>query len=376
MGKIRVLFVVLQLDAGGSERVVFDLARILDPEKFEVFVAAFKSGVLAEQLNSICNQIFFIDKKHGMDIFAMFEIAKIVRKYRIDIVNAHHYMPCFYSFLGTSVINNKRLIYTEHSIPEVESIAKGFHGKIFHWMLYRIKAVIGVSRAITEKFRENYPRHSDKFHEILNGVDIEKFQVKGGRTDVRKRWGFTEEHFVVGTVANFRKVKNHVCLVCAAGHLKDSHPQLRLFFVGTGFPGDAENSEDYVRTLVRDLGLQDRIIFAGYQENIPEMLSILDAFCLPSFSEGLPVSLLEAMAARIPVIGSEVNGIVEVVKDGKTGVLFSSNNHSELSCVLKYILDNPSIAKSLADNAFLYVNDFHSLKFWREEYTRILNLSE
>ncbi len=322
---------MLQLDAGGSERVVFDLARSLDTDKFEVFVAAFKGGVLAKPLKNICKDVFIIEKKQGLDITAMFKLATIVRNYRIDVVNAHHYMPCFYSFLGTRVLNCKRLVYTEHSVPEVENVAGCVHGKIFHWMLYRINAVVGVSRAITGKFREKYPRHAEKFHEILNGVDIEKFRGKGAREEVRSSWGLVKEHFVVGTVANFRKVKNHACLVRAAGRLKDTHPQLRLFFVGTGFPGDAENSEDEVRALIRELGLQDRVVLAGYQENIPEMLSAFDAFCLPSFSEGLPVSLLEAMAAGVPVIGSEVKGIVEVVKDGKTGVLFSSNSDSELS---------------------------------------------
>ncbi len=308
MQKTRVLFVVLQLDAGGSERVVFDLARSLDPDKFEVFIAAFKGGVLTEQLKNICKNVFLVEKKPGLDISAMFKLANIIKDNCIDVVNAHHYMPCFYSFLGTRVLNGKRLVYTEHSVPEVENVANCVHGRIFHWMLYRINAVVGVSRSITGKFRERYPRHVDKFHEILNGVDIEKFIGKGLREEVRNRWGLDKEHFVVGTVANFRKVKNHACLVRATGRLKTSHPQLRLLFVGTGFPGDAENSENEVRALVQDLGLQDRVVLAGYQENIPVMLSAFDAFCLSSFSEGLPVSLLEAMAAVVPVIGSEVVG--------------------------------------------------------------------
>jgi len=335
MQKTRVLFVLLQLDAGGSERVVFDLARSLDPDKFEVFVAAFKGGVLSTPLKNICKDVFIIEKKQGFDSAAMFKLAKIVKNYRIDVVNAHHYMPCFYSFLGTKVLNGKRLIYTEHSVPEIENIVNSIHGKIFYCMLYIINSVVGVSKAITEKFRENYPHHADKFHQILNCVDIEKFRGKGTLEDVRKHWGLAKEHFVVGTVANFRKVKNHACLVRAAGRLKDSHPQLRLFFIGTGFPGAVENSEDEVRALILELGLQDRVVFAGYQENIPEMLSSFDAFCLPSFSEGLPVSLLEAMAAGVPVIGSEVAGITEVVTHRKTGLLFPSDDDERLALLLE-----------------------------------------
>ena len=372
MQKTRVLFVMLQLDAGGSERVVYDLTRSLDRDKFEIFVAAFKGGVLADSLKMECKNIFFIDKKNGFDLAAMFKLAQIIKENRIDVVNAHHYMPCFYSFLGTRILNDKKLVFTEHSVPEVESVADCVHGTIFNWMLYRINVVVGVSKAITEKFKEIYPRHTDRFHEILNGVDIDKFSGNGARDEVRSNWGLTGEHFVVGTIANFKRVKNHACLVRAAGRLKHTHPQLRLFFVGTGFLGDPENSEDEMRSLICDLDMQDRVILAGYQENIPKMLSALDAFCLTSFSEGLPVSLLEAMAAGVPVIGSEVNGIVEVVKEGKTGFLFPSNSDEQLSRVLKKILDCPGSTKSLVDDAFIFVNDDHNIKQFQEGYSRIL----
>jgi L-malate glycosyltransferase len=371
MQKTRVMFVVIQLEAGGSERVVLDLARGLSQEKIEVYVTAFNGGVLEAPLREICKDVFIIEKSRRFDLSTMLQLAKIVRKYRIDVVNAHHYMPCFYSFLGTRIMNRKKLIYTEHSVPEVEGIASGIYGKILNMMLFRITAVVGVSREITEKFKENYPRHAKKFHEILNGIDINKFNVKAGRNQIRKRWELTDDHFVVGTVANFRKVKNHACLVRAAARLKDSHPQLRLLFVGTGFPGDSENSEDVVRKLIHDLGLQGEVILAGYQENIPEMLSAFDVFCLPSLSEGLPVSVLEAMAAGVPVIGSRVRGINEIVKDLETGLLFSANDDEDLAKILKKIHNSKSLAKSLADRAHHYVSEKHSNKVWLEKVSKI-----
>lgn len=364
---------MLQLDAGGSERVVFDLVRSLDPDRFEIFIVSFKGGVLAEKIKYFCKEIFFVKKKYGLDILAMFTIANIVNKNNIDVVNAHHYMPCFYSFLGTKVLNNKRLVYTEHSVPEVESIAKCFHGKLFYLMLYRINAVVGISTAITKKFKEKYPGHADKFHKILNAVDIDKFTGKGGRQSVRSKWGLTKDNFIVGTVANFRKVKNHVCLVRAAGRLKDSYPQLRLLFVGTGFPGDSENSEDDVRGLIRDLGLQDRVILAGYQEDIPGMLSAFDVFCLPSFSEGLPVSLLEAMAAKVPVIGSDVVGIIEVIRHGVTGFLFPSNNDTALAVAIEKMLIDPLLCKSMSEECLKLVEEIHGFDLWVRHNCEILN---
>lgn len=366
------MFVVLQLDAGGSERVVLDLATGLDQNLFEVYIAAFKGGVLEDDLRKKCKDIFFIQKKKGLDITAMYQVAKIVRDYRIDIVNAHHYMPCFYCFLATKILNQRRLIYTEHSVPEVDGIVSSFHGQILCWMLFRMNAVIGVSREITDKFKKHYPRHAEKFYAILNGVDMAKFRVKSNRDDVRKRWGLSKDHFVVGTVANFKKVKNHACLVRAAENLKDSYPHLRFLFVGTGFPGDPYNSEGEVRDLIRKFGLKERIILTGYQENIPDMLPAFDAFCLPSISEGMPVSLLEAMAAGVVVIGSRVRGIREVVTHRETGLLFSPNNDSDLASLIEEILKSQCFARELTDRALSYVKEIHNTDMWLKYTSNIL----
>jgi L-malate glycosyltransferase len=122
--KTKVMFIVNQFEAGGSERVVLEISKGLDKDLFDIFVASFNNGVLVDSFKEICNDIYIIKKKSGFDFSAMIKLAKIVRDQSIDIVNAHHYMPCFYSFLGTKILNRKKLIYTEHSLPEVEGIAR------------------------------------------------------------------------------------------------------------------------------------------------------------------------------------------------------------------------------------------------------------
>ena len=371
--KIRVMFVMLQLDAGGSERVVFELARHLDASKFEVYVAAFKGGVLAPSLRKICRKLFFVRKRSGFDPLAMLSLSQLIRDHQIDVVNAHHYMPFFYSFVGTKVLNRRKLFYTEHSLPEVEHVHAGIHGKIFYRMLFLTDGVVGISREMVDKFKQYYPRHFNRFHTILNGVQIRRFQRfdKGLRDAFRNRLKLTKSNTVVGIIANFRKVKNHCCLVRAGAHLKESMPGLRFVFVGEGFSGDLENSESEVRALIKSLDMERRIHLVGYQENIPEMLSLFDIFCLPSFSEGLPVSLLEAMAAGVPVIGSRVNGITEVITDQETGLLFPSDDDTSLACQLKRLMESPELSKRLADKAFDFVKNRHSHHNWVRQYVEL-----
>jgi len=371
--KTKVLFVASQLGAGGAERIILDLANGLDPLQFDVYLAAFNRGVLEPAFRRVCKEIIFIEKKQGIDLSAMLKLSNILSQYKIDVVNAHHYMPFFYSLLGTKILHNRKLIYTEHSVPEVEGIYSSIHGKLFRWMLYRVNRVVGVSTEIRDALRKMYPMHTKKFVAILNGVNIDKFSRREQRMNVREQFGFSPEHFVIGTVANFREVKNHACIIRAAARLKEAYPLVRFLFVGTGFPGDLENTENTIRQMIKAFQLEDRVILAGYQDDIPSVLSSLDAFCLSSFSEGLPVSVLEAMAARVPVIGTNVAGIREVIDDGKTGLLFANDNDDELASLIKKLTAGTLFAQKMMDEAYRFIIEKHAYQKFYGRYAALFD---
>ena len=368
----RILIVIPQLDAGGSERVILDLIIGFKSLPYEIFLCTFKGGVLEVKIKPLVKEIFYLQKAQGIDIKVMYKLAQIIRDYQIDIVNAHHFMPCFYSFLGTCILKRKKLVYTEHSCPEVENLVNSFYGNLFKLMLYRIGAVIGVSNEIARVFIKHYPSHRTKIRAIVNGVDIERFSKKFNRDEIRKMLGFEKDHFIIGTVANFRKVKNHICLLRAVSIIRNEYPNLKLLFVGTGFKNDLENSEVSIKETIQKLRMSNIVVMPGYQEDIPLILSALDLFCLPSLSEGLPVSLLEAMAAGIPVIGSNVNGIKEVINDRKTGLLFKSNDEKDLAKNIKTIMENKKISEDLAENAIRLVKIRHDMKEWILKHASIL----
>lgn len=361
MNNKNILFILPQLDSGGSERVVLSILEKLYLQGFNLFVVSFKSGDLIKIMEKFCKKIFIIKKRSGIDFCAMSRIFKIIKRNNIDVVNAHHYMPCLYSFLSCLLIKKLKIVYTEHSVREVTNIYNSKHRKIFNLMMYRIDTGIGVSKEITDKFKELYPSHNKKFHEISNGVDIEKFHKKINSKNVRERFGLASDDFVIGMIANFRRVKNHACLVRAFAHLIQNYPKARLLFVGSGFADDIENSEAEVRDLVGSLGLQGKVVFSGYQENIPEILKAIDVFCLPSFSEGLPVSVLEAMASEVPVVCSDVLGNRELIEHGKTGMLFRSNDEIALADILSNMVDEDKTSKTMTDNALGYIKENNNI---------------
>lgn len=368
--KINVLFVLPQLSAGGTERVVLDLARNLDGSSFSVYTAFFAAGALKGAFSEVCREIFHIPKKGGFDLQAMLKLSRIIHDNNIDVVNAHHFMPFVYSYPGSRIINRKALIYTEHSVAEVENI-DGRYKWLCSALLLNTYAVVGVSMGIAEAFRKRYPCHFRKVVSIPNGVDVKRFATHVNGDGARAEWGLLPEHFIIGTVGNFRNVKNHACLVRAFHRLSIAYPQVRLVLVGRGFRNDEENSEEVVKRLIESLDLQDRVILTGYREDIPSLLKSFDVFCLPSFSEGLPVSILEAMAAGTPVSGSDVKGIREVISHNGTGLLFPSNDDGVLAGALEELMKDRALRESLSKAAFEFVSHTHGIGRWVCRYQQL-----
>lgn len=372
--KINILFVLIQVRPGGSEKIVLDLTRNLDRSKFNIYLAFFLNGALEKDFRETCQGVFSIRKKDGFDLIAMLRISRIIEEKHIDVINAHHYMPFFYSYLGSKILHKRKLFYTEHSVPEVESILLSKHKYLFSLMLRKTDGVIGVSREIADTFKKAFPRYSERIQSIFNGLDVDRFVTSIDRNEIRSKWGILPEHFVIGTIANFRKVKNHACLIRAFNRLSATYPHVRLILVGKGYPEDKENSEEEVRYLIQVNGLQERVILTGYQEDIPGLLKTFDVFCLPSFSEGLPVSVLEAMAAGVPVVGSDVRGIREVISQEVTGLMFPSDDDGALAQTLKRLIEKHELCDALTRQAFAYVSQTHGLGQWVSAYEGLFQL--
>jgi len=372
--KINILFVLIQINMGGTERIVLDLIRKLDHSKYRIYLVYFINGILENKFKDICYGVFNISKKEGFDPIAMLKISKLIQEHQIDVINAHHYMPFFYSYVGSKVLHRRKLIYTEHSVAEVKTVLSSKHKKLLSLMTRNTDCILGVSSEIEIILKNAFPNSSERVQSIINGVDIDRFIFSTDRNKLRAKWQISPDHLAIGVIANFRKVKNHICLIRAFSRLCETHPQLRLLFLGKGFPEDIENSEYEIKQLINDFNIQDRVIMMGYQEDIPSILKTFDIFCLPSFSEGLPVSILEAMAAKVPVIGSDVWGIREVISHEKTGLLFLSNDDFALERELERMINDRNLRESISCNAFNYVNQHHGMQQWIAAYDRLFDI--
>jgi len=199
---------------------------------------------------------------------------------------------------------------------------------------------------------------------IENGVNLERFSKK--ITDsLKESLGIKKEALVIGTIGALTKEKGHFYLMKAIPKVVRKFSGAIFLLVGDG------RERPFLKETISQLGISHRVIFAGMRQDIPEILSILDIFVLPSLNEGLPMALLEAQAARVPVIATRVGDVPKVINNGKTGILVPPMNPESLSDAIIQILFNKKLASEIAQKGFERVRDHFSSKRMGEKYLSI-----
>jgi len=358
--RIRVLFLMIQMQMGGAERMIWDLARSLDRRTFAPSVAWFVEDSPLAEFEELGIPLFHVPKGPGFDWTAMKQIARIVKNERIDLVNAHHFMPFVYAYYAAKLTRRAKLVYTDHSDADVRSNA-GIWRLVGSCLLASSDAAVGVSPAVAQALRSQFLLPPKRVHVVENGVDLARF-ARGtfDATALRYRYGLSPTDVVMGIVANLKKNKNHLFLLRAFREVRRKMPSAKLIIVGQGFPGDPQGSEREIVEYIAANGMQECVRLLGHQRNVPELLQIMDLFCLVSYKEGLPISLIEAMASGLPIIGTDIDGIRGVVEPGVNGWLVAPDDVPALTEVLQ---------RTIADSRLRQDIGLASLRIALERYS-------
>jgi glycosyltransferase involved in cell wall biosynthesis len=207
--------------------------------------------------------------------------------------------------------------------------------------------------------REGIP-HS-KIFTIQNGVDLAMFDPETcnaqGTADTYKRmFGIAQTERVIGIVATLNSIKAHKTLVDALPRIREHIPEVRCVFAGR------DDLDGHIQRYVHEKQLEDTVIFTGCRQDVPQILSMFEVFLLPSLWEGLPVSILEAMAMKKPVIATSVGGIPELVDHKKTGILIPPGDPEALADAVIFLLDNPAIAANMGSAGYERVQQEFSIQ--------------
>lgn len=359
----KILFVLNSFGTGGSEKIVLDLSCLLNKELFECYVVALYDGDLQQCLCDSNTWCKCLCKKDGLDFPLMREIAKLIKEEKIDLINAHHFSPFIHSIYG-ALSNKIPIVYTEHTIEEIKHIPK-YWKKIACLLLKKSNCfALGISPDISSELNSQLGILQSKTSTILNAIDISHFYRKKPNTSLLNKVKDNSENIIIGVVGNLRCQKNHKCLLYAFQLLEAEIPQVRLLIVGAG------PEEESLKQLSRDLGIHTKVTFTGAKLSTWDIYPIFDIYCLPSHYEGLPLTILEAMAAEIPVVGTKVNGIRDIITNGKTGILVEPDNPAALAKGIKQLICNKEFCKCLSKEAFSYVQKKHNKTDWISAYEK------
>jgi glycosyltransferase involved in cell wall biosynthesis len=358
LGRMRVLFVTDQLVIGGAERQLIEMCRLFNRDGFELYVfTTVSGGHLQDQFEELGVVVHANDHKFKPGVVTAVRLAKFIVDRRIDIVHSWLWYSTAICYLATRLTRRARWIATVHGVP----LGFGKRHEYVERLAYRAVDRITTISQYNYHLLVDAHQVSAKATVIYNGIDSTIGLPEGKRgVSPRERRGA-----VIGCIANFGKEKGHGFLVEAIALITDEVPDLKLLLVGDG------PLRPQIEKAIADQGLEDHILLLGQRDDVPEILAGLDFTVLSSLSEGMPVSIMEAMVAHLPVVATDVGGISEIVVDGETGLLVEPENPRQLAAAMMRLLVNPQRRAEMGEMAYRRVAEVFAIGRTVESYEKL-----
>jgi glycosyltransferase involved in cell wall biosynthesis len=352
---VKVFHLISSAGFFGAESVVLEICKGLAARSIEAAIGVFDNSrnphtELALRADE-CGLRAEVFKCGGRaDVGALGRIIRFVRANGFDIIHTHGYKSDLYGFLAARVLR-KKIVATCHNWI-ADDLQTRLYYKIQKRFLPSFDGVVAVSGAVRNELLRIKVAEG-RITIVPNGIETARFS--GARVGLRSELEIGDGRKVIGTVGRLAPEKGFLNLLSAASAVFASEKDAVLLMVGDG-PQLGQLKEKAAQ-----LGIGDRVVFAGVRTDMPEVYSTIDVFVLPSLNEGLPMVLLEAMAARRPVIATRVGAIPSVVVDRKDGLLVAPGSVAELGEALRALLEDDVLSRRLAESAYgKVVRDFSS----------------
>jgi glycosyltransferase involved in cell wall biosynthesis len=317
------------------------LARRLRGECRFVFVCLDALGALGQELRAEGFLVSVLARRPGVDWRSAVHLAQVLRRERVDLVHAHQYTPFFYTLLARVLCRRPPILFTEHGrhYPDFPRAKRIMANRL---LLERRDRVVGVGRAVRQALIDNEGLPPGRTEVIYNGVDTAGF-ANGGHDEavIRREIGVGLHDLVILQVARLDYLKDHATAIRTVGRVAVHHPGVRLVLVGEGPEGDK------IHALVNRHHVEANVRFLGLRKDVGRLLRAADLFLLTSISEGIPLTVIEAMAAGLPVIATRVGGLAEMVEDGTTGHLAPSGDDAALAGYILRLAGEPELRRAM-----------------------------
>lgn len=306
-----------------------------------------------------------------IDIKCIIELNGIVRQYEIDIIHGHDYKTDILAYI-LGLLNPKvRLVSTAHGW--IADTLKGSLYKRLHLIiLRRFKNLITVSKA-TRKVMVESGINADKIKVVYNGIDEKHWDRSDRHISLRKEWRIPEDSMVIGTVGRVGNEKDYLTFLNVAKAVIDNIDNVFFVIVGDGKRNEREELVAYAEKT----GIQEKVIFTGYRNDLLSVYKTIDVFLMTSITEGLPNTMLEALSMGLPVVSTNVGGVSELMVDDETGFLCKAKDVACLADKTIRIIKSKELRESISRAARERILDKFSfdarLRLIEEYYVNILS---
>lgn len=345
-GKRKIFYLVDSLDIGGTETQAVELARRMDPEKYDVTLGCLrKQGPLLARLTGSAVNIVEFHPKGGIDSpRGLYQVARMVaylRRGKFDVVHAHDLWSNMAGLVAGKLAGVPVIVTSQRDLSHGAWYQSSSRKKWLRRAQNASSAVLTNARMIREGLVGDEGLAADKVRVIYNGVDLERFESSPSMR--AKLFPGMERAKLIVLVGNMHTdVKGQPTLIAAASEIVSRSPQARFVLVG-----DGEKRKEF-EAAAQAGGVGAKFVFLGRRNDVADILAACDIAVLPSAAEGMPNAVLEYMAAGLPVVASAVGGNLEVVADGITGLLVPAGDGGLLGQALSRLLADDVLALRLA----------------------------
>ena len=334
----------------------YTIAANLDSARYSSFMCALdQGGPLEPDIESSGIPYLIMNRRPGLELSLMWRLYRLFRKHRPAVVHTHHFNQLFYSALGARLAG-ARIVHTEHSVEYLKNRRFRVALRLLSLLCDKVIAIGSDGRRVLAS-RVGIPAR--KLVVMRAGVNLSAFRIS--QSEARRVLGIPDSQPVVAIIARLFPEKNHKLLLAAFKEVTRRMAGARLLPAKLLIVGDGVEKQAIADEISR-LGLAGSVDLMGVRRDVARILAASDLFVLSSDREGLPIAVLEAMAAGKPVVATAVGDLPAIVRDGETGFLVPAKDEARLAEAICSVLSQPELAAEMGLNARRFVEESYSVE--------------
>lgn len=365
MRPLRVGHCIHGLGLGGAQQVVRHLVAHADPERLQPFVYSSLGGIRLQEVEEAGATVRVVGRHlPKFDPIWIGKLTKAIQSDGIDLVHTHLFGDSLHGFLAAKRSGSLPVIVTLHSVFTGENRLQQAG---YRWLVPRCDQVVACSEVVKDSFAVAGVRGSAQIKTIHNGIEdpTTRFTPATSSLNLRQEFGIEEVAPVIASIGRLTEAKGLDHLIRAFSHLTDEGPLAPVLVILGDGPLRSE-----LELLATSAGVEDRIRFTGIREDIESLLPQIDVVAFSSLWEGLPMALLEAMAFERPIIGTDIPGILEVVRPDREAIIVPVGDEVGLASALQRFLADETLRRSLGTAARQRFRQHFSAQRMADDYYR------